>query len=168
MEICSKFYSLATSSEVKIELEAWFNSEEINKMLDKIKIHDVSDKEKYNSLLSYLQNRYPYLGVGELSTFLVAILYYELEGKSYYYITDDRKMKNKIPSIVNDELFIKQLDAVITKFNVADTVKIIKRLKDRKAISIYNIEEIIRDLNKGTYNIDQDQREFLMRESHED
>ncbi|ENN96001.1 hypothetical protein J422_04640 [Methanocaldococcus villosus KIN24-T80] len=96
IERCLKRYKLATSKHVFEETLKGFSNSTIKNCYSDIKVHE-TDEETLNFLLDYLEKRFPYLHRGELSSFLVALLKYAEKGKPYYYVTDDNRIRNKIP-----------------------------------------------------------------------
>jgi predicted nucleic acid-binding protein len=90
---------------------------------------------------------------GELTTFLIALLDYELKGRPYYYVTDDKKMRTSIPKILKDSLFIKKLGCSVQEVKYTGTIGLIKRLKLRNLITEEDINNIADELEQSTFRI---------------
>ncbi|AKB51121.1 hypothetical protein MSBRW_1868 [Methanosarcina barkeri str. Wiesmoor] len=165
IKVCNKKYSLVASHVVYKESLDYSDKELMNKCYEKIIIVDMTNSEKYNELLEYLKNRFPNLHEGELSAFLVALLGYELKGKSYYYITDDQRMRISIQKIKQDKLFIQKLGAAISNFNYSGTIGIIKRLSMGKLLDTDDLKQIINDLENGSFYLSPALIEYLRNES---
>ena len=90
---------------------------------------------------------------GELSAFLLALLDYEMPGYPYFFITDDRKMREKISEIVSSEVFLKIVGKSIHDYHFSGTIGLIRRLCQKGCISEYDIKLIISDLKNSTFRI---------------
>ncbi len=145
-----KRYSLATSTEVYEETKEAFNPNDCYK---KISIFDMKDNKLFVVLIEYLSNRYPYLHKGELSSFLVALIEYELKNKEYYFVTDDNRMKKIVPKIFDDSIFTANLKQKPSKFNITGTIGLLKRLYYRDIITKDDIERVIEDLKNSRFYI---------------
>lgn len=153
---CSEVYAISTSSEVCEESYKGFSEAILKELYKIVVVHNLTKDERYLLLMDYLQTRYPYLHNGELSSFLLALLDYELKRKEYYYVTDDNKMKKVISKIGEDELFSKKIGSQIKNFNVAGTIGLIRKLYAHGALSKGDIERIIEDLKNSTFYITPD------------
>ena len=158
---CLVKYDLITSLEVYKETKEGFDSHTIHKFYEKIKTVKIDNKDFYFSLMEYLKKRYPYLHKGEISTFLIALLNYELKNKNYYYVTDDGGMRKAVSKILKDKMFINLLKTEIIKFNLTGTIGLIKRLYDHKILSDDELSIIIDDLRNSTFYITEDLIDFL-------
>lgn len=147
---CLERYSLATSIEVYDETKEGFNHLDCYKQ---ISIFDMKDNKLFIVLIEYLSNRYPYLHKGELSSFLVTLIEYELKNKEYYFVTDDNKMKKVASKVFQDDLFINRLSQKPVKFNITGTVGLLKRLRYRNILTREDIEKVIEDLKNSTFYI---------------
>lgn len=174
IDICDGCYQLISSPSVYEEskqLKGQFIDDElidekiIEQYYGKIEISDMSKNPKYNELLDYLQNRYPYLHKGELSTYLIALIN-SLNGDHYYFITDDMQFRRKIPTIKNDPIFVEKLGNEVLDLNISGTVGIVRRLYEKNLLTPGNIEEIINDLKSGSFYLTDDLIEYL-RGNHE-
>lgn len=165
IELCNTKYSLVSSHVIYKESLDYSNREIMEKIYEKIAVVDMTNSERYNQLLQYLTNRFPALHEGELSAFLVALLEYELEGKSYYYITDDYEMRKSIQKIKKDALFIQKLGTTISNFNYSGTIGLIKRLSKQNLLNIDDVEMIIDDLKNGSFYLNPTLIEYLRNES---
>lgn len=161
IEICDEHYNLLSSPSVyeeSMDLKNQFvdgiliDEHLIKKCYEKIDILDMSNNPKYQESLNYLQNRYPYLHKGELSTYLIALLYHTDEG-NHFFITDDMQFRKKVSTIKNDALFIKKLGNVVQDINISGTIGIVRRLYEKNILNDDNLEEIIEDLKNGSFYI---------------
>lgn len=156
---CLERYSLATSIEVHDETQEAFN-----KNMDcykKISIFDMKENQLFIVLIEYLSNRYPYLHKGELSSFLVALIEYELKNKEYFFVTDDNKMKKITSRIFQDESFTNRLSQKQVKFNITGTVGLLKRLCYRNILTKTDIEKVVEDLKDSTFYITSELIKYL-------
>lgn len=151
LEKCMQRYNLATSQEVYEESEKGFDIKILEQCFKRIIIHDLRNDIKYNMLLDYLIRRYPYLHKGELSSFLIALLIYKLKGKSYYYVTDDGKMRKTLNKIIKNKEFLEKLNATKMSFNATGTIGLIKRLKEKGILTKKEIECIYIELENSTF-----------------
>ncbi len=164
IKTCSKRYYLATSPSVYVESMNGFDSNTIQEYYgNNINVHNFKDDSLASDLLNYLERRYPYLHKGELTTFLIALLDYELKGKQYYYVTDDKKMRNSIPKILKDPLFIKKLGCSVQEVKYTGTIGLIKRLKLRGLITEEDINNIADELEQSTFRVSPELIEELRR-----
>jgi len=154
IERCIKRYKLVTSKHVFEETLKGFSNPIIKNCYSEIEVHEINE-ETFNFLLDYLERRFPYLHRGELSSFLVALLKYAENGKPYYYVTDDNKMRNKIPKILNDPVLKSKLKNPITpeNFNLTGTIGLILRLKYRGLISKEEAKKIADDLENSSFRV---------------
>ena len=90
---------------------------------------------------------------GELSTFLVALLYYEIDGKPYYYVTDDRKIREKIDEIIISEDLVNIIGEKVHHFYYTGTIGLIKRLCQKGCLSKENINSIISDMQDSDFRV---------------
>ena len=163
--VCNKKYNLMAPHVVYKESLDYSDREVMKKCYEKITVIDMTNSEKYNELLLYLINRFPNLHEGELSAFLVALLEYELKGKSYYYITDDQGMRKSIQKIKQDELFIQKLGITISNFNCSGTIGILERLLKGNLLDVDDLNLIVDDLENGSFYLNPALIEYLRNES---
>ena len=157
-DVCSTVYQLATSSEVYAEALDGFDAHEMNRKCNSLQVFDMANNRKYVSLKTFLQNRYPYLGLGEISSFLVAILEYDLQNRAYYYITDDRRMRKVIDALERNEdlLFIKVLGGKIAHFKDTGTIGLLIKLCQKGTLSKDRVSGIADELERSTFRITPD------------
>lgn len=153
IQVCANSFNLATSKEVYNEAIAHWATSVVDLEYKNIQIYDMNKDKNYLSLLNYLRSRYPYLHDGELSSFLVALLNYDIQNKKYYYLTDDGKMRKTIPKIMNDTIFLQFIGKSLNSFNYTGTIGLLKRLFEKKTISQEEISKIILDLKNGDFHI---------------
>ncbi len=153
--VCSNVYHLATSSEVYSEASDGFDSQTLSGICGLFRIFDKTSDHDYAALFTYLQNRYPYLGLGEISSFLVALLEYEMQNREYYYVTDDGRMRKVIGSLKKnaDALFIKHLGSTITRFRDTGTIGLIIRLCQKGKLSKARIDDVANELERSTFRL---------------
>ena len=84
----STIYDFETSYEVLQETKNGYAVITVKNRYSCIRDIDLRSNKLYKSLLKYLVNRYPYLHEGELSSFLLALLYFEFKNKNHlsYYL----------------------------------------------------------------------------------
>lgn len=163
---CSKIYEIETTYEVCQETKYGYDINTTNQRYRRIRVIDLRSNGVYKIILKYLENRYPYLHKGELSTFLLSLLHFEFTHKNYIFVTDDQKMRKLIPQLKQDTMFQSKLSQTYlsqtyTGLRFTGTIGLIKRLKERNAISVKEIEEIIKDLNNSTFHITQKLIDYL-------
>ncbi len=164
VELCDKCYNLMTSHSVyeeSIQLKGQLIDKQIiDEYYGMISILNMDYDQKYNDLLDYLQNRYPYLHKGELSTYLISLIHFTDEEKLYF-ITDDMQFRRKIPMIKNDKLFAKKFGREIQDINVSGTIGIIRRLFERDILTSEDLEQIIENLRNGSFYLTDNLIEYL-------
>lgn len=148
---CLERYEVVTSIEVYEETTDGFENSKIKECYKKIQVFDLSKHHLFVVLIEYLSDRYPYLHKGELTSFLVALIDYELKNKEYFFVTDDNKMKRVVSVIFDDELFLPKLSEKSINFKITGTIGLLKRLCERKVITKEDIEMIIEDLKTSTF-----------------
>ncbi len=153
LERCSQRYDIVTSQEVYEEAKRGFTDKTLVVLKKIVMVENLKLQKDYSNLIGYLEARYPYLHTGELSSFLLALLKYELNQLAYFYITDDNRAKKVIREIHEDSLFIEQLGMQFSKINITGTIGLIQRLKEHWLIKESEIESIILDLEKSTFYI---------------
>lgn len=153
IEICRKEYILATTDCVQRETSERFSGETVAMNYKSITVFSKTGDKRYDQALDYLVNRYPYLHEGELSAFLLALIDYELTGKPYFFITDDRKMREKICEIISSDVFLKIIGGAIYNYHFSGTIGLIKRLSQKGCLSENDINLIIFDIKNSTFRI---------------
>lgn len=153
IEVCRNEYILVTTDCVQRETSERFSRETIDINYKNINVFRKTGDKKYDQALDYLVNRYPYLHEGELSAFLLALLDYELTGNPYFFITDDRKMREKICEIISSEVFLKIIGEAIHNYHFTGTIGLIKRLCQKGWFSEDDIKLIISDIKNSTFRI---------------
>ncbi len=152
IEKCLERYSIVTSIEVYEETKKGF-PEQSKESYKKISIFDLKDNKLFAILIEYLSDRYPYLHKGELSSFLVSLIEYEMKDKEYYFVTDDNRMRKAISKIFEDNLFVSKLTHKPLKFNMTGTVGLLKRLCQRNILTKKDVEKVIADLENSSFYI---------------
>lgn len=160
IQLCSTQYDISTTSHVFTEAKNGFSKEVIEELSNYISVSNGMN-QKFEEVLNWLEQRFPYLHRGELSTFLMAILNYSQANKKYYYVTDDRRMRKTIPKIIHNQHFISMCGKQESEFNVTGTIGLIKRLHEKGTLTDEQIEEIINDLKDSTFYITQSVLNFL-------
>lgn len=153
IEVCRKEYLLVTTDCVQRETSERFSGETIAMNYKNINVFSKKGDKKYDQALDYLVNRYPYLHEGELSAFLLALLDYELTGYPYFFITDDRKMREKICEIISSDVFQKIVGGAIYDYHFSGTIGLMKRLCQKGCLSDEDIKNIIFDIKNSTFRI---------------
>lgn len=162
LDISTNHYNVSTTPEVYEETVEGFEKDFVKEAYGKISIDPV-DHDKYDDLKEWLENRYPQIHSGEISTFLSALLNHAINKNEYYYITDDGKMKETIDKLNTDQEFMNKLGTKfdMSNFKVAGTVGFIRRLIDKKTISEDFIEPILTDMDNNGFYIDENTKNFL-------
>lgn len=150
---CSKKYPVVTSIEVFEEIEEGFSKIIVDNQFKKIIIYDLRYSDEYNKMFQYMEDRYPYLHKGEISSFLLSLINFKSTNERYYYVTDDQKMRKVIKKIENDWLFYNEFKIVVKAFMNTGTIGLLKKLKEKQVISCEEIEDIIQDLKNSSFYI---------------
>jgi predicted nucleic acid-binding protein len=153
LDIFQSEYYLVTTDCIHKETLAGFSEEVVTKIYKNIGVFRKDNDKKYNQALDYLKDRYPYLHEGELSAFLLALFDYELIGVPYYFVTDDRKMREKICEITSSNTFLKLIGREIYDFHFTGTIGLIKRLCQKGFLSEEDIRLIVFDLKTSSFRI---------------
>ncbi len=161
IEKCLMGYSVATSMEVYEETSRGFEEKTVTSFYEKITVHNLRNNKLFLALLEYLKNRYPYLHEGEISTFLVALLEYELKNRRYYFVTDDSRMRKVVRGLFDDSLFKREFGFSVSKFYMTGTIGLIKRLYERGILSRVDVERVIEDLKDSTFYLTDDLISYL-------
>ena len=80
LEKLNQDHKILTSKDVYDETKAYFEESDVESVYTIIKIFENSTEIKFQELLEYLLNRYPYLHSGEITSFLIALLNYQIQG----------------------------------------------------------------------------------------
>lgn len=155
IERCASTYTLTTTREVRGEIERGFAHDRVGQTFSHIPLSSVRSPE-YGTLLAYLQSRFPFLHTGELSSFLLALFNYELEGEPYYYVTDDWAMRKAIRKILNSDRLIEIVGKKIPSLRVTGTIGLMMRMHERGVLSGHEIGRIADDLETGTFRISEE------------
>ena len=153
LDICGSQYRITTSKSVYDEAVLGFQAKAIAGIFRKVSVEQNYDEEKYRQIFSYLRNRYPYLGDGELSIVVVAIVAYDINGLLSYVVTDDRRFKKKFCEILNSPPVVSLLGMRKSSVQVTGTIGLIRQLFRRGRIPPDVMREIISDFQKGTLYI---------------
>ena len=163
ISISSQAYSLKASFEVYEEVSRGILKEDFKKINKHIEKVDCRRHVNYRELFEYLSARYPYLHKGDISSLLLALLGHAVTGKKYYLVTDDRRLRKKIPEILESEKVRDSLKISVGKINMTGTIGLIKRLCEKGFIEPEKIEQIIKDLENSTFRITADLLKELKR-----
>lgn len=144
---CRTVYELVTSREVVEEVMRYQRSTSVSRMSLFGTAESLNSKEL--ALMNYLEVRYPALHRGELSSFIIAIRYAKAE-KSYYFITDDKAMRNSIEKILRDEQVIEMAGAKII-IKATGTIGLIIHLGEKGCLRKDERESIADDLLTSTF-----------------
>lgn len=161
LKVCSQYYVLATSIEVYQETLAGCDQETVNFFYTNIVVIDKNREKIYSSLMGILADRYPYLHKGDISSFLLAYIDYALSGKPYYYITDDKNLRRKIPEILSSDTLKSLIKKDIHKFNMTGIIGLMRHIADNGNLSKSDIDLIISDLKRSTFYVTEDLLSYL-------
>jgi hypothetical protein len=145
-------YPLRTTAHVRLELEARFPKQAVEDTFDHIGVDDEDPGDAIDRSAPVCA-RFPYLHLGELTSFLLALTDYELKGLPYYYVTDDLRMRRSIPNILASEEFIGLIGKRLTTVRLTGTIGLIRRLHQRGRLSREELRGIIRDLEESTFRL---------------
>jgi predicted nucleic acid-binding protein len=167
IEVASRYYPLYTTVPVKKEIEVKFPREAVEEAFHRIQLRTFTPQGGPEPL-ARLQSSFPYLHDGELSTFLLAILEYELKGDPYYFITDDLRMRKTITRILDSKDFIELVGKKLPGVSITGTVGLIRRLYQIGGLTKWEIHGIIKDLGDSTFHLKPEVLEHLRRLVDED
>jgi len=162
LERVTTVYVVCTTREVMDEIERGFDPDTVSRILEQVSVPPIVH-EALEPLLAWLERRYPYLHRGELSSFLLAILEYGVQGRPCYYVTDDGAMRRKARNILIEETFIEMLGGEPPEMCMTGTVGLIGRLYERGEIAPEELQEIIEDLRTGTFRVSRGVLDHLRR-----
>jgi predicted nucleic acid-binding protein len=149
LEVCCGIYRFFATSEVYKETAEGFDTKKVEKVFKNIEIDNTVNQE----LVSFLGNRYPYLHQGELSSFVLAIYKHNSEDEKCYYVTDDRKMRETIENILEDDHIRNQIGMNMDDFNYTGTVGLIRRLGKKRVLSKGDLNKIAEDLRYSSFRV---------------
>lgn len=163
LKVCSRYYTLTTSIEVYREAFAGYDKETLNSCLTDIAVVDKKHEKIYHSIMTALSDRYPYLHKGDISSLLLAYMDYAVPGKPYYYVTDDKTLRKKIPEILTSDALKSLAKKNIHKFNMTGIIGLIRHIADNGNLSESEIDLIITDLKRSTFYVTEDLLSYLRR-----
>ena len=161
LKVCSQYYTLTTSVEIYHEALAGSDRETISSCFTDITVIDKNHEKIYLSLMTVLSDRYPYLHKGDISSFLLAYMDYAVPGKPYYYVTDDKTLRKKIPEILSSNTLKSLAKKNIQKFNMTGIIGLMRHIADNGNLSLSDIELIITDLKRSTFYVTEDLLSYL-------
>jgi predicted nucleic acid-binding protein len=161
LKVCSQYYVLTTSIEVYQETLAGCDEKTVNLYYTTIIVVDKNREKTYSSLMRILSDRYPYLHKGDISSFLLAYIDYASSGKPYYYVTDDKNLRKKIPEILSSATLKSLIKKDIQKFNMTGIIGLMRHIADNGNLSKSDIELIISDLKRSTFYVTEDLLSYL-------
>lgn len=161
LAVCSKYYALTTSIEVYYEALEGSEQEKIDTCFTDIQIVDKNPEKLYKDLMRELSDRYPYLHKGDISSFLLAYMDYAAEGKPYYFVTDDKTLRKRIPDLLTSNGLSSLTKKGIHKFNVTGIIGLMRHIADNGDLSESDIELIIADLKQSTFYVTEDLLSYL-------
>lgn len=153
LDICCSQYRATTSKSVYDEAVLGFPKNAIEGVFRKVSVETNYDEEQYKKILSFLRNRYPYLGEGELSIVVVAILAYDMNGVPSYVVSDDMRFKKKFSEILEAPPVGSILGTKKCSVRVTGTIGLVRQLFRRGRVSPEMMRCIISDIQKGTLYI---------------
>ena len=158
IDLLDNHYNLFTCENVFNEAKEKF-FDDVKEIFSTIKVVKHKDETKADKIIEYCINRYPYLHIGEVSSFVLFILNYNPENS--YYVTDDKAMRKSIEKIKVDELFHKLIGFSIENYIYTGTIGLIIKLKNKKVLNGEDIENIIKNLNESSFRVSQELLEEL-------
>lgn len=162
LDITSEHYDIITTNAVFEETKNGFDIKRVTEVYETISVSSKYPK-LYFKLKKWLETRYPALHDGEISTFLLALLNFAISDSAYYYITDDKSMKNVIRNLNNDEMFFKILGRSIDmdKFKVTGTIGFTRRLIEKGVISTEYIDTLLDDMENNGFYLSKEVKDHL-------
>jgi len=161
LEVCSKHYALTTSIEVYNEALAASDLETIKSCFSDVLVIDKNREKLYSEVIAEFSDRYPYLHKGDISSFLLAYMDYAVVGKPYYYVTDDIRLRKKIPELITSKSLISITKKKNLPFNVTGIIGLMRHIADKGNLSESDIELIIADLERSTFYVTEDLLSYL-------
>jgi hypothetical protein len=161
LKVCSQHYTLTTSVEVYHEALAGCEWETLNSCFTDIAIIDKNHEKNYHTLMTVLSDRYPYLHKGDISSLLLAYMDYAVLDKPYYYVTDDKTLRKKIPEILSSNTIKSLAKKNIQKFNMTGIIGLIRHIADNGNLSQSDIDLIISDIKRSTFYVTEDLLSYL-------
>ena len=161
LKVCSRYYRLTTSIEVYREAFAGNDKETLNSCFTDIAVVDKKHEKIYHSIMTALSDRYPYLHKGDISSLLLAYMDYAIPGKPYYYVTDDKTLRKKIPEILSSDALKSLAKKNIQKFNMTGIIGLMRHIADNGNLSESEIDLIITDLKRSTFYVTEDLLSYL-------
>lgn len=161
LKVCSRYYTLTTSIEVYREAFAGYDKETLNSGFTDIAVVDKNHEKIYHSIITALSDRYPYLHKGDISSLLLAYIDYAVPGKPYYYVTDDKTLRKKIPEILSSDALKSLAKKNIQKFNLTGIIGLMRHIADNGNLSESEIDLIITDIKQSTFYVTEDLLSYL-------
>jgi len=161
LKVCSQHYTLTTSVEVYREAVAGYDKETLNSCFTDIAVVDKNHEKIYHLIMTALSDRYPYLHEGDISSLLLAYMDYAVPGKPYYYVTDDKTLRKKIPEILTSDALKSLAKKNIQKFNMTGIIGLMRHIADNGNLSESDIDLIIADLKQSTFYVTEDLLSYL-------
>lgn len=161
LKVCSQHYILTTSVEVYREALAGYERETPNSCFSDIEVVDKNHEKIYQTIMTVLSDRYPYLHKGDISSLLLAYMDYAVPGKPYYYVTDDKTLRRKIPEILSSNTVKSLAKKNIQKFNMTGIIGLMRHIADNGNLSESDIDLIIIDLKRSTFYVTEDLLSYL-------
>lgn len=161
LKVCSQSYTLTTSVEVYHEALAGYDRETLNSCFSDIVVVDKNHEKIYQTIMTVLSDRYPYLHKGDISSLLLAYMDYAVPDKPYYYVTDDKTLRRKIPEILSSNTVKSLAKKNIQKFNMTGIIGLMRHIADNGNLSESDIDLIIIDLKRSTFYVTEDLLSYL-------
>jgi predicted nucleic acid-binding protein len=159
--VCTKRYTLTTSIEVYFEALVGTDQKTIDSCFSDIQIVDKNPQANYRGLIEELSDRYPYLHKGDISSFLLAYMDYAVHGKPYFFVTDDKTLRKRIPDLLVSDTLKSLTKKEIRQFNVTGIIGLMRHIADVGDLSESDIELIIIDLRKSTFYVTEELLSYL-------
>jgi hypothetical protein len=159
--VCAKQYTLTTSVEVYHEALAGCDQETLNSCFTDCAVIDKNRERIYTSLMTVFSDRYPYLHKGDISSFLLAYMDYAMTGKPYYFVTDDKNLRKKIPEILSSDALKSLSTKDVRSFNMTGIIGLMRHLADNGNLSQSDIALIITDIKHSTFYVTEDLLSYL-------
>jgi len=86
---------------------------------------------------------------------------YAVPGKPYYYVTDDKTLRKKIPEILTSNILKSLTKKNIQKFNMTGIIGLMRHIADNGNLSESDIDLIITDLKRSTFYVTEDLLSYL-------
>jgi rRNA-processing protein FCF1 len=149
-DLCSSRYRLAISSAVRDEILPPFD-----KLPSCVKVLAPSDF-RFKPMLNHVIARYPNIGIGELSTYLVTLLELVSKGRKAFIVTDDKRFRKTLPTFRKDQELERLYGGPIPNVPYIWTLSLVKQVVKKEGIDSEILSKIAGDVRTSTFRYSED------------